>query len=138
MKAGSKQKINQIAIKLLDILFFNSYNKQDTFFKSKQLNFMKSTNHLWRNSLLVTLIGFFLSTCTNPASETSEGSVSENADSMNKFEVIAYYTGEPAKLEDEVVDNLTQIIFSFLHLNGNKLQIDNAQEVQKRYKIHLV
>ena len=89
---------------------------------------MKFSNRVLGNSLIVTLMVLFLSTCTNPASETSEGSVSENADSMNKFEVIAYYTGEPAKLEDEVVDNLTQIIFSFLHLNGNKLQIDNAQD----------
>ena len=86
---------------------------------------MKFTNRVLGNSLIVTLMGLFLSTCSNPASETAENSISENDKSLNKFEVSAYYTGEPAQLQDEVVDKLTQVIFSFLHLNGNKLQLQS-------------
>ena len=89
---------------------------------------MKSTNNILGNSLMITLIGLFLSTCANPTSETPKNSLSENAENIDKFEVIAYYTGTPEKLENKVVDKLTQVIFSFLHLNGNKLQIDNAQD----------
>jgi chitinase len=45
-----------------------------------------------------------------------------------KIEVIAYYTGNPQPLSDQVTDKIDQIIFSFLHLKGNKLAIDNSKD----------
>lgn len=49
-------------------------------------------------------------------------------ESEPSFDVIAYYTGRPAALEPKTVEQLTQIIYSFLHLKGNKLAVDNAQD----------
>ena len=40
--------------------------------------------------------------------------------------VIAYYTGQPAVLEEASLGQLTHIIYSFLHLKGNELALDNA------------
>ncbi len=45
-----------------------------------------------------------------------------------KTAVIAYYTGQPDPLDEATVSQLTHIIYSFLHLKGNKLALDNAQD----------
>jgi chitinase len=42
--------------------------------------------------------------------------------------VIAYYAGPPAKVDSFAVEKLTHIIFSFCHLKGNKLAVDNARD----------
>jgi len=44
------------------------------------------------------------------------------------FEVIAYYTGDHENINNYKVEDLTQIIYSFLHLDGNKLKVDNAAD----------
>ena len=41
------------------------------------------------------------------------------------FSVIAYYAGPVARLDSFPIGKLTHLIFSFGHLNGNRLQIDN-------------
>ena len=46
----------------------------------------------------------------------------------NNFSVIAYYHGNAAGIDDYPVEKLTHIIFSFLHLKGNKLAVDNAKD----------
>ncbi len=46
----------------------------------------------------------------------------------NELAVIAYYTGRPATLDKKVTDQLTHIIYSFLHLQGNQLALDNAED----------
>lgn len=48
--------------------------------------------------------------------------------SSEKFEVIAYYTGDDKMIENYRVDQLSQIIYSFLHLEGNKLAVDNSSD----------
>lgn len=42
------------------------------------------------------------------------------------FEVIAYYSGNGADLDQYKFEQLTQVIFSFCHLRGNRLTVDNA------------
>ena len=44
------------------------------------------------------------------------------------FKVIAYYTPSTGKIDDETIDQLDQIIFSFLHLQGNELSFDEAED----------
>jgi chitinase len=42
--------------------------------------------------------------------------------------VIAYYAGRPTMVDSFEVEKLTHIIFSFCHLNGNKLFVSNARD----------
>lgn len=42
--------------------------------------------------------------------------------------VIAYYAGQAAQVDSFAAEKLTHIIFSFCHLKGNKLAIDNARD----------
>jgi chitinase len=42
--------------------------------------------------------------------------------------IIAYYMGDGADIANYKTDQLTHIIFSFLHLKGNSLAVDNAND----------
>lgn len=44
------------------------------------------------------------------------------------FNIIAYYSAGPEQVAQIPAEKLTHIIFSFCHLNGNKLTIDNARD----------
>lgn len=44
------------------------------------------------------------------------------------FDVIAYYAGNGSDLDRYRFDQLTQVIFSFCHLRGNALAVDNAED----------
>jgi chitinase len=44
------------------------------------------------------------------------------------FSVIAYYAGNPAMVDSFEAEKLTHIIFSFCHLRGNRLRVDNARD----------
>ncbi|HEX6223357.1 MAG TPA: glycoside hydrolase family 18 protein [Chryseolinea sp.] len=48
--------------------------------------------------------------------------------SPNKFTVTAYYFGGPEKVDSLAVEKLTHIVFSFCHLNGNKLKVDDEKD----------
>jgi chitinase len=65
---------------------------------------------------------FFLTACGLPASETKKEK--KTAD----FAVIAYYSGNSTLIDSFAVEKLTHIIFSFCHLKGNKLSIDNVED----------
>jgi chitinase len=43
-----------------------------------------------------------------------------------KLEVIAYYAGDPVTLDSFPVEKLTEIIFCFCHLKGNRFNVSNA------------
>lgn len=45
-----------------------------------------------------------------------------------KFEVIAYFHGKSTDIQQYKWEQLTQVIFSFCHLRGNKLAVDNTQD----------
>ena len=44
----------------------------------------------------------------------------------NDFAVVAYYAGGPDQVKQYKVEQLTHIIFSFCHLKGNELHVNNA------------
>lgn len=46
----------------------------------------------------------------------------------NPFQVIAYYSGNADNINQYPVEKLSQIIYSFCHLRGNKLAVDNAAD----------
>lgn len=48
--------------------------------------------------------------------------------SLNKFTVTAYYFGSPERVDSIPAQKLTHIIFSFCHLKGNTLQVDNSRD----------
>jgi chitinase len=45
-----------------------------------------------------------------------------------KFNIIAYYAGGPEKVDSLPAQKLTHIIYSFCHLSGNKLVVDNRND----------
>ena len=46
----------------------------------------------------------------------------------NPLAVIAYYNGDRATIDEYPVEQLTHIIFSFVHLKGNKISFDNYDD----------
>ena len=65
-----------------------------------------------KNAILFILISFFLS-CEK---------------STNQPKVIAYYTGNGETINEFDLTGVNQIIYSFLHLKGNELAIDNEAD----------
>src|SRR5688572_10359669 len=65
---------------------------------------------------------FFIIALALLASNTSD------AQKANNFTVTAYYFGGPEKVDSVAADKLTHIIFSFCHLTGNKLTVDNDKD----------
>src|SRR5689334_1778397 len=51
-----------------------------------------------------------------------------SAQSPKTFNVIAYYSGGPEQIDSFAIEKLTHIIFSFCHLKGNELTVDNARD----------
>jgi chitinase len=49
--------------------------------------------------------------------------------------VIAYYAGDAERIDNYPVEKLTHIIFSFSHLKGNQLNIDNARDTATVQKL---
>jgi len=45
-----------------------------------------------------------------------------------KINVIAYYSGNAEQIDKFAIEKLTHIIFSFCHLNGNQLTVDNPND----------
>jgi chitinase len=56
-------------------------------------------------------------------------SIVASAQPKNKLAVIAYYNGsDRSQIDSFSVDKLTHIIFSFCHLKGSRLHVDNASD----------
>jgi len=53
----------------------------------------------------------------------------------NKPAVIAYYAGNAARIDSFNMNQITHIIFSFGHLKGNRLNIDNARDTATIQKL---
>jgi chitinase len=53
---------------------------------------------------------------------------SASAQPKNKIAVIAYYHGDAKTVDEYPIEKLTHIIFSFCHLRGNKLTVDNEND----------
>lgn len=61
------------------------------------------------------IIAFILSSCSQSQAPAD-------------FNVIAYYSAGPDQVEAIQAKKLTHIIFSFCHLKGNKLTVDNTRD----------
>lgn len=53
-------------------------------------------------------------------------SAAKKAGKAQPLTVIAYYAGQAAQVDSFAAEKLTHIIFSFCHLKGNQLAVDNA------------
>ena len=62
---------------------------------------------------------FFIQVCSGQVSQ---------ARSANDLAVIAYYSGDAATIETFDVTKLTHIIFSFCHLQGERMAVSNARD----------
>ncbi|MFT3675607.1 MAG: glycoside hydrolase family 18 protein [Chitinophagaceae bacterium] len=49
--------------------------------------------------------------------------------------VIAYYSGNESRIDGYPVEKLTHIIYSFCHLKGNRLNVDNAGDTATIHKL---
>lgn len=55
--------------------------------------------------------------------------ISAFSQNKNQFAVVAYYAGKnPAQADSFEVEKLTHIIFSFCHLKGNRINVNNAND----------
>jgi chitinase len=55
--------------------------------------------------------------------------------SKNDFNVLAYYSRGPEQIDSLPAEKLTHIIFSFCHLKGNKLTVDNQRDSTTIHKL---
>ena len=54
--------------------------------------------------------------------------ITSHAQANKKICVIGYYDGDATKIDAYPVEKLTHIIYSFCHLKGNDLHVDNAKD----------
>ena len=57
-------------------------------------------------------------------------SINTFTQNKNKISVIAYYAGDAKSVDEYPIEKLTHIIFSFCHLKGNELAIDNENDAE--------
>ncbi|GAA4310431.1 glycoside hydrolase family 18 protein [Pontixanthobacter gangjinensis] len=81
--------------------------------------------------LLVLLIVLCSYSCNQDKREKTE-SKNYKAEKINDFKVIAYWTGS-GKIEKEKINQLDQVIYSFLHLKGNRLFVEARDSIKLRY-----
>jgi chitinase len=62
--------------------------------------------------------------CVNAFAQSNSKKVNQG----QSLAVIAYYAGQAAQVDSFPVEKLTHIIFSFCHLKGNQLSVDNATD----------
>lgn len=67
---------------------------------------------------IVILIALSMAACASMSSQEPN----------NDFAIIAYYSGDANEIDKYPIEKLTHIIFSFLHLQGNRLAVDNAND----------
>ncbi|UXX79580.1 glycoside hydrolase family 18 protein [Reichenbachiella carrageenanivorans] len=74
---------------------------------------------------LTILLALFWAACSPKETTTQESSTAASDESLD---IIAYYSGNGADISKYPIEKLDQIIYSFLHLKGNKLAIDNVED----------
>lgn len=70
--------------------------------------------------------------CLNASRNDAAGSSTEPK-KEKKFKVIAYWTGSDKKIDRESILQLDQIIYSFLHLEGNSLYVSQRDSLHLKY-----
>lgn len=77
------------------------------------------------SAVSATLFAFALGACSS--SQTAQPQVESTPASPK---IIAYYMGDGSDLQRYNISQLTHIIYSFLHLNGNQLSFDSDKDKQ--------
>ena len=77
--------------------------------------------------LLPRLLPLFLGGLLLSTSSCNE-TPKQNPETSDDLAVIAYYAGNPEKVANYAVEEIDQIIYSFLHLQGNKLALEHARD----------
>ena len=87
----------------------------------KKINLLKFNIMYLKNKFLVFLLSiFFVIGC-----EENNLDIESNE---KQIEVIAYYPGGKDLINQYDLNGVTQLIYSFLHLKGNKLAVDNKED----------
>ena len=61
--------------------------------------------------------------------------INAQVSSKKKITVTAYYAGDAKSVDEFPIEKLTHIIFSFCHLKGNKLHVDNTNDAETINKL---
>ncbi|MDO6429830.1 glycosyl hydrolase family 18 protein [Flavitalea sp. BT771] len=88
------------------------------------------TNHFRRHfifTMLSALTTLFTSTVHSQAPSSLEAH-SSSLDTSPQPAVIGYYAGRSTALDSFATEKLTHILFSFCHLQGNRLSVSNARD----------
>ncbi len=80
---------------------------------------------LFISTFCAVVFAILLSACSAP--QTAQSSIEEN---RSPSKIIAYYMGDGSDLSRYNFNQITHIIYSFLHLNGNELSFDGDQDKQ--------
>ena len=81
---------------------------------------------IWGNLALQVSVFLVLMGCN--WSPEGEGSEKLQDQARAGFEVIAYFHGDSSNIHNYAIDELTQIIYSFLHLDGNRLAVESEKQ----------
>ncbi len=86
---------------------------------------------------LVILAGISLAfcSCLERASGNEKDDLKRNPVQKEDFKVIAYWTGSDKKIDRESILQLDQIIYSFLHLEGNRLKVSAKDSIHLKYLV---
>ena len=78
--------------------------------------------------MLFVLIAISIFSCKDNSVNDEEKLVSADLQPEQDLKVIAYYTPSTGEIDEETAGQLDQIIYSFLHLNGNKIHVEEEQD----------
>ncbi|MDH5617262.1 MAG: glycoside hydrolase family 18 protein [Gammaproteobacteria bacterium] len=84
-------------------------------------------SNIWRRFAVLACMAIAVVSC-HPDSATDPAEVSVAVNEGNDIEVIAYFHGDTSDIRKYELGDLTQIIYSFLHLDGNRLSIGTARQ----------
>lgn len=76
-----------------------------------------------------------LSSCLSDISGKQKDTRQVPVARKNDFKVIAYWTGSDKKIDRESIQQLDQIIYSFLHLEENQLNVSHKDSVYLNYLV---
>ena len=94
---------------------------------------MKNLIRITQILLLGAVIFNFIS-CKNKVAAKEKDAAAVSISGQNEdFKVIAYWTGLGDEISDRTVLQLDQIIYSFLHLEGNKLKVKPEDDKNLKY-----
>ena len=79
---------------------------------------------IFQTTLLLTFSLMLFAAQGNAQVRSTEAQLAQ-VDTSDAFKIIAYYTGDKNQIDAFNVQQLDQIIVSFLHLSGNRLQVPN-------------